>query len=114
MDGAANAVSAQIANHGEAAAPHFAFDHAANLEYPESGAGHQHGFGKRALGTRNQEPAFRGNLAYRNGLGGVGHESIFLNGDVELDQVAGLDRSLSGNTVTASSFRLMQFTPGNL
>ena len=99
VDGAANAVSTQIANHGETAAPHFAFDHATNLEYPESGAGHQHGFGKGPLGTRNQEPALRGNFAHRNSLGGVGHETIFLDGDVELDQVSGFDLALSGNTM---------------
>jgi hypothetical protein len=89
----------KIANHREAAAPHFAFDRAANLEHTEAGARHHHSFGKGLLSTSDQAPIFFGNFADSNRLGGVGHESVFLNRDVELDQVAGLNCAVARNTV---------------
>jgi hypothetical protein len=65
----------------------------------ESGARHQHGFRESTLGAGDQPPVFFGNIAHGNGLRGVGHESIFLYGDIELKQIAGLNRAVARDAV---------------
>src|SRR4029077_5842279 len=99
VDGASDAVSAQIANYREAAAAPFAFDYASNLGDAETGAGHQHGFMESPFGAGHQAPALFGDFAGCDGFGGGPHEAVLFNGDVKLDQVAGPDRPLAGDAV---------------
>src|SRR5262249_27568035 len=99
VDRTTDPMSAEITNHREAAAAHFALDHAANLRYAEAGTGYQHRLLKGPLGTSYQAlPPFR-DRPNRNRDRGIGHESILFYGHVEFHEIAFLYFPLAWNTV---------------
>src|ERR1700719_4190164 len=92
-------MSRQLTNHGKSTAPNFALDGPPNLPNPKAGSRHQHRLCEGALCACHQVLPFHGYLTHWNGYSGVRHESIFLDGDIELHQIAVLQRAFAGNPV---------------
>src|ERR1700729_4164141 len=101
MDRASDAVPSQITNHGESIAPHLALNHSSNLRNPKSGPRHQHSFRKSPLRACHQALALFRYFAHRNGYRGIRHESIFLDGNIEFDQIAWFEHAFAWNSMNS-------------
>src|SRR5882672_349219 len=87
VDGASDAVSSEFANDRESRLAHFAFYHSPDLKHAEPGPRDQHGLVERPLRTDNQPLRLRADAADWHRDRGVGHVAVFLQSDIEFDEV---------------------------
>src|ERR1035437_2061365 len=99
MNRAANSMSGQLANYGEAAAPHLALHGASNFPNSKTGSRHQHGVGEGSLRAGDEIPPLLRHVTDGDGDSCIRHESIFLDSDIELDQITWLQSTSAGNAV---------------
>jgi len=99
VNGATNAVAAEFADDLETAPTDFAFYGAADVFGAIAGAGGDEGLAKSALGAVSQFTGFFSRGRDLDGDGGVRVVAIFYGGEIELDEVAGLNGAWARDSV---------------
>ena len=99
MNSAADAVAAEFADDVEAAAADFALDGAADVFGAIAGASGGEGLAEGAFGAVGEFAGFFLRGRDLDADGGVGVVAVFYGGEVELDEIAGLDDAMAGDAV---------------
>ena len=102
VDGAADAVAAEVANDVETGGIDFFFDDAADVADAMAGARDLHRLSEGALGADGKTAADGGLCDGRSDddrFRRVGHEAVLRNGHVELEQVAIAETAVRGDAV---------------
>jgi hypothetical protein len=99
VDGAAYAMATQFADDVETAAADFALDGATDIFGAVAGAGSGEGLSEGAFGAVGEFAGFFLCGRDLDGYGGVGVVAVFYGGEIEFDEVAGLDGARAGDAV---------------
>lgn len=99
VNGVADAVAAEFANDVETAAADFAFYSATNFTDGVAGTRGGERLAESALGATGKVGSQRGGGRDLNGDGGVGVVAVFFGGEIEFDEVAGLEDAVARNAV---------------
>lgn len=99
VDRSADAVAAELVEHAEALPLDLALDGAADLANRMAGAGGTHAFLQRGRGAGGELLLTRRHRANAHGHRGVGDEAVELGSNVQLDQIAVLQRARTRNPV---------------
>ena len=99
VNSASNAVTTQFSDDGKTGLADFAFDGFPDFDHTNAGVGDLHGLVEGAFGAGHQICGLQADAANGDGDGGVCHVSVFLDGDIELHEIAFSEFALAGNSV---------------
>jgi len=99
VNGTADTVATEFADDVEAAAPDFALDGAADVLRAVPGAGSGKRLAESALGAVREFTGFFLHGRNLDGDGGVGVIAVFDRGEIELDEIAGLNDAIARDAV---------------